>query len=104
MFKSQHIREIWTYRLIRTQWSGKIGAQFAATLRIVGTDDIGIVTNITSIINKQQNVSLRNISINSNDGLFQGFVIIGVGDTQSLTDIIKKIRTVKGVKDVQRSK
>ena len=99
-----HIREKLPYRLIRTQWSGKIGAQFAATLRIVGTDDIGIVTNITSIINKQQNVSLRNISINSNDGLFQGFVIIGVGDTQSLTDIIKKIRTVKGVKDVQRSK
>lgn len=99
-----HIREKLPYRLIRTQWSGKIGAQFAATLRIVGTDDIGIVTNIISIINKQQNVSLRNISINSNDGLFQGFVIIGVGDTQSLTDIIKKIRTVKGVKDVQRSK
>jgi GTP pyrophosphokinase len=100
---AEHIREKFPYRLIRTRWSGKLGAQFGATLRIVGHDDIGIVTNITSIINKEKNVSLRNISIESNDGLFHGYVIIGINDTAALNQLIKKLKTIKGVKDVQRS-
>lgn len=99
-----NIRQKYPNRLIRSQWSGKLGEQFGATLRIVGNDDIGIVTNITSIINKEKNVSLRNITIDSNDGLFQGYIIVGVNDTASLNQLIKKIKTVKGVKDVQRSK
>ena len=74
-----------------------------ATLRILGYDDIGIITNITSIITKEKNVSLRNIAVDSNDGLFQGYVIVGVGDNNALKELIKKIKTVKGVKDVERS-
>lgn len=99
-----NIKEKYPYRLIKTQWSGKLGSQFGATLRIVGNDDIGIVTNITSIINKEKNVTLRSITVDSNDGLFQGYLIVGVNDTTSLNQLIKKIKTVKGVKDVQRSK
>lgn len=99
-----NIKEKYPYRLIRTQWSGKLGSQFGATLRIVGNDDIGIVTNITSIINKEKNVTLRSITVDSNDGLFQGYLIVGVNDTTSLNQLIKKIQIVKGVKNVQRSK
>lgn len=98
-----HIRERYPYRVIRTRWSGKAGNQFAATIRIVGQDDISIVTNITSIINKEKDVALRNISIESHDGIFSGFLILGVNDTSALSDIIRKIKTVKGVKDVQLS-
>jgi len=98
-----HIRARYPERLIRTQWSGRVGAQFAATLRILGNDDIGIVTNITSIINKEKDTTLRSISIDSNDGLFQGFLVVGVNDTLSLKNLIKKLRTVKGVKEVERS-
>ncbi|MDE6285911.1 MAG: RelA/SpoT family protein, partial [Muribaculaceae bacterium] len=101
---AENIRRNYPYRLIRTRWSGKTGAQFAATLRIVGQDDLGIVTNLTSIINKEKNATLRSISIDSNDGLFQGFVVVGVSDTSMLNQLIKKLKTVKGVKDVQRSK
>lgn len=91
------------FRSITTRWSGKIGTQFGATLRIVGRDDIGIVTNITSIINKEKSTLLRNISIESHDGLFQGYVVVGINDQSSLNQLIKKLKTVKGVKDVQRS-
>lgn len=100
---SRNIRERYPYRMITTRWSGKIGSQFAATLRVVGRDDIGIVTNITSIISKEKNASLRNIAIDSHDGLFQGHLTIGVSDTTSLNALIKKIQTVKGVKEVQRT-
>ncbi len=99
-----HIRHKYPYRLIRTRWSGNTGTEFAATLRVVGKDDIGIVTNITSIINKEKSVSLRSISIDSNDGLFQGSIVIGISDTSALNQLIKKIATVKGVKNVQRNK
>ena len=101
---ARNIRLNYPYRLIRTRWSGKTGTQFAATLRVVGHDDLGIVTNLTSIINKEKDTSLRSISIDSNDGLFQGFVVVGVSDTAVLNQLIKKLKTVKGVKDVQRSK
>ena len=73
-----NIRQKYPYRLITTRWSGKLGQQFGATLRIIGNDDIGIVTNITSIINKEKDVTLRSISINSNDSIFQGYLIVGI--------------------------
>lgn len=99
-----NIRSKYPYRVIKTCWSGKFAGQMAATISIVGNDDIGIVTNITSVITKENNTSLRNISIDSHDGLFHGYVIVGVQDTQSLNALIKKIKTIKGVKNVQRSK
>ena len=92
-----------SYRMIHTRWSGKIGSQFAVTLRVLGRDDIGIVTNITSIISKEKNATLRNIAIDSHDGLFQGHLTIGINDNRALSSLIKKIATVKGVKDVQRT-
>ncbi|MCM1163331.1 MAG: RelA/SpoT family protein [Muribaculaceae bacterium] len=100
---SAHIHERYPYRVIRTRWSGKTGNQTAATIRIVGNDDIGIVTNITSVINKEKDVLLRNISIESHDGIFSGFLVVGVNDTEALNNVIKKIQAVKGVKNVQRS-
>lgn len=101
---ASHIRENYPYRLINTRWSGKIGEQFGATLRIIGHDDIGIVTNITSIISKEKDTTLRSIAISSDDGIFQGTLVVGIKDTVALNNLIKKLKTVKGVKDVQRSK
>lgn len=99
-----NFRVRYPYRIIPVRWSGREGDQFAATLRVVGHDDIGIVTNITSIINKEPKVTLRSIAIDSNDGLFQGHLTVGVSDTVALNNLIKKIKTVKGIKDVQRNK
>lgn len=98
-----HIRERYPYRLINTKWSGKAGSHFVSTLTVLGADDIGIVTNITSIISKESRASLRNISIDSHDGLFHGYMVVGVESKKVLDDLIKKILTVKGVKNVQRS-
>jgi len=98
-----NIRSRYPYRIIPTRWAGLKAGVFTATLKVVGLDDIGIVTNITSLLNKEENVSLRNISIDSYDGLFRGYIVIGINNTDTLNNIIKKIKTIKGVKDVQRS-
>ena len=91
------------YRIVRARWAGKsLGKQYPITIRIVGHDDIGIITNITSIINKETNISLRSIGIDSHDGLFSGMLTVMVDDTSKLEQLLKKLRTVKGVKQVNR--
>lgn len=91
------------YRIVKARWAGKSqGKQYPITLRIVGHDDIGIVTNITSIINHETDIQLRSISVDSNDGLFSGMLTVMVDDTSKLESLVKKIRTVKGVKQISR--
>lgn len=97
------LRERFAYRIVKAKWAGKSqGKQYPITLRILGHDDIGIVANITSIINKENNILLRSISIDSNDGLFSGMLTVTVDDNSKLEQLIKKLRTVKGVKQVNR--
>ena len=92
------------YRIVKAKWSGKSsGSQYPITLRIVGHDDIGIVANITSLISKEKTVTLRSISVDSNAGLFQGNLTLMLSDNKDLESIIKKIRLIKGVKNVSRS-
>ena len=97
------LRERFGYRIVRARWAGKnAGSQYEIRLRVIGHDDIGIVNNITSIISKEQHLMLRGISIDSHDGLFSGTLIVMVDDTAKLELLIKKLRTVKGVKQVSR--
>lgn len=97
-----HMSERYPYRVIRVAWSGAEGDHLPATLKITGKDDIGIVANITSVIAKEYGVNMRNITVNSNDGLFQGLLVVSVSDSKKLTSLIKKLSTVKGVKTIQR--
>jgi GTP pyrophosphokinase len=90
------------YRIVKARWTGKSESQYAITLHVLGRDDIGIVTNITSIIAKEKNVILRAIAIDSHEGLFSGNITVSISDTASLQSLIKKIKTVKGVKNVDR--
>lgn len=97
------MKERFPYRIIPARWSGKaVGQQYPITLRVVGNDDIGIVTNISSIINKETGVLLRTISIDSHDGLFEGHLTLLVDDLNQLEQIRKKIATVRGVKSCTR--
>lgn len=92
------------YRVVRARWSGKsVGGQFVGTIRVVGKDDIGIMTNISSLIQREPDVSLRSISVNSEDGLFQGNISVRLNDAESLETLIRKLRTVKGVTSVSRA-
>ena len=90
------------YRLIPAKWSGKSGSTYTVTLRIIGNDDIGIVNNLTSIISKENGINMRSISIDSIDGLFQGNISVILSNTDMLNGLIKKLKTVKGVKEVSR--
>ena len=90
------------YRIVKAKWSGKGASQYAITLRIIGNDDIGIVNNLTNIISRDEKLILRSINIDSHDGLFSGNMTIMIDDNTRLEALMKKLRTVKGVKQVER--
>ena len=90
------------YRIVKAKWSGKGASQYAITLRIIGTDDIGIVNNLTNIISRDEKLILRSINIDAHDGLFSGNLEVLIDDNTRLEALIKKLRTVRGVKQVNR--
>ena len=96
------LRKRFGYRIVKAKWSGKGASQYAITLRVIGNDDIGIVNNLTSIISKDEKLILRAINIDSHDGLFSGNITIMIDDNTRLESLMKKLRTVKGVKQVER--
>ena len=96
------MRRRFGYRVVRARWSGKGQSKYAITLRIIGQDDIGIVSNITNIISKDEKIVMRSINIDSHDGLFSGNLTIQIEDTTRLQQLIKKLKAVKGVKVVDR--
>ena len=96
------LRKRFGYRIVKAKWSGKGSSQYAITLRVIGNDDIGIVNNLTSIISKDEKLILRAINIDSHDGLFSGNITIMIDDNTRLESLMKKLRTVKGVKQVER--
>lgn len=97
------LRERFGYRIVKAKWSGKGTGKYPITLHVIGHDDIGIVNNITSIISKEEKILLRSISIDSHDGLFSGTLTVMLEDTSKLENLLKKLKTVKGVKNVSRS-
>lgn len=96
------LRHRFGYRIVRAKWSGKGQSQYSITLRVIGVDDLGIVNNITSIISKEEKIIMRSINIDSHDGLFSGNIVVMVDDTGRMEALMKKLRTVRGVKQVMR--
>ena len=92
------------YRVLKARWTGKgsSSSSYTTVLRVVGNDHINIVANLMSIISKEEGVQLRSINIDSDDGLFQGTLSVGLANTSKLDALIKKLKEVKGVKQISR--
>lgn len=99
---SQELHKRFGYRIVKAQWSGKGVSQYTTILKVVGNDNIGILNNITSIISKEEKIMIRSINVDSSDGLFSGNIVISVEDINRLEKLIKKLNTIKGVKQVRR--
>jgi GTP diphosphokinase / guanosine-3',5'-bis(diphosphate) 3'-diphosphatase len=91
------------YRLVKARWTRSDGsALYLADIKIVGIDDIGLVSRITDVIAKDGRVNMRSINIDTNDGMFEGFITLFVKDTIHLDALINKLKKVKGVLSVTR--
>jgi guanosine-3',5'-bis(diphosphate) 3'-pyrophosphohydrolase len=100
---AQEMLSRYGYRVVKARWnSNDKGAFFPVTLRITGMDDLGIVSNISDVISKDLQVNMRSITIDSNDGMFEGSITLFVKDTQHLEALIRKLKKVKGILNIKR--
>lgn len=92
----------YAYRVVKAKWTSQELISFLSGIRITGIDEVGLVNNITKIISSELNVNMRSISFDTNDGTFEGTVMVFVHDTNHLLELMKKLRKVNGVLTVNR--
>ncbi|HWY35495.1 MAG TPA: ACT domain-containing protein, partial [Nitrosopumilaceae archaeon] len=90
------------YRVVKAKWNSQRLISFLAGIKITGTDELGIVNNITKIISTQYNVNIRSISFDTEDGVFEGTIMVYVHSTDHLTQLITKLKKVNGVINIIR--
>ncbi len=92
----------YAYRVVKAKWVNDQLISFLAGIKITGTDELGIVNNITKVISNENNVNMRSINFDTDDGLFEGTIMIYVHDTKHLNHLIDNLKKVKGVNKVER--
>jgi guanosine-3',5'-bis(diphosphate) 3'-pyrophosphohydrolase len=75
---------------------------FLTGLRITGIDDVGLINKLTTIISTDFKVNIRSITVDSDNGIFEGSIMVYVNDTHHLENLIKKLNEVKGITAVTR--
>ncbi len=89
-------------RIVKVRWTNSESPSFLAGIKVGGFDEVGIVNKITKIISNQHKVNMRSISFDTKDSIFEGNITVFVQDTNHLEDLIKKIKSVDGVINVER--
>jgi GTP diphosphokinase / guanosine-3',5'-bis(diphosphate) 3'-diphosphatase len=92
----------YAYRVVKAKWMNEHLISFLAGIKITGTDELGIVNNITKVISNENNINMRSISFDTDDGIFEGTIMVYVHDTKHLNHLIDKLKKVKGVSNVIR--
>ncbi|WP_129713709.1 bifunctional (p)ppGpp synthetase/guanosine-3',5'-bis(diphosphate) 3'-pyrophosphohydrolase [Pedobacter sp. SYP-B3415] len=90
------------YRVVKAKWNKQKELTFLTGLHIVGIDDVGLINNITKVISNDFKVNMRSITVDTNDGIFDGSIMIYVNDTEHLEKLISDLMRVKGVTGVTR--
>jgi GTP diphosphokinase / guanosine-3',5'-bis(diphosphate) 3'-diphosphatase len=89
-------------RIVPVEWSRQKDVQFVAALRLMGEDRVGIVSDLTTVISRNLNTNIRSITVNSDDGIFEGTLVINVSDLEHLRRLIDRLKRVEGIHGVYR--
>lgn len=90
------------YRIIKARWTSQKEVAFLTGLQIVGIDDVGLVNKITTVISQEFKINIRSITISSNEGIFEGSIMVFVNDTQQLERLLENLKEIKGITSVTR--
>jgi GTP pyrophosphokinase len=90
------------YRIVKAKWTSQKQLAFLTGLRITGIDEVGLINNLTQVISNDFKVNMRSITVDTDQGIFNGTIMIYVNDTKHLEDLIDRIKEVKGISDVMR--
>ncbi len=92
----------YAYRVVKAKWTSQELISFLAGIRVTGTDRVGLMNNLTKVISSELNINMRSLSFDTNDGVFEGKIMLFVHDTRHLTELMSKIKKVPGVQTVSR--
>lgn len=97
-----HLMSKMAYRFIKAKWKSDKMIERVAAIKIIGIDQMGLVNRLTDIISKQENVNMKSISFETEDGVFEGKLKVMVYDTEHLEQLIRKFEALEGVQRVSR--
>ena len=92
----------YNYRIVKTKWSQSKEIAFLTGFKLNGIDGLGLINKMTKIISEDHNVNIRSISIESEEGIFEGIVKLYVNDIEQLETLISNLKTLDGVIDIKR--
>jgi GTP pyrophosphokinase len=90
------------YRILKAKWTSQKQLAFLTGLQITGIDEVGLINNLTQVISNDFKVNMRSITMETDDGIFNGRIMIYVNNTEHLDNLIQKIKEVNGMYDVTR--
>jgi GTP diphosphokinase / guanosine-3',5'-bis(diphosphate) 3'-diphosphatase len=100
---AKDLQRRYNYRIVRVKWRKTSSeSNFQTGIRIQGIDEMGILNNISDVITHKLGMNIRNISIDSNKGLFKGLITVFVKDNNQLEMCLRQLMKVKGVTKVAR--
>ena len=91
-------------RILDVDWSHQKDVQFVAALRLMGEDRVGMVNDITTVISKNLKTNIRSITIDTEDGIFSGTIMLHVSDLEHLQRLIERLKRIDGIQGVYRFK
>ncbi len=89
-------------RIVQVEWSRHKDVSFIVALRVMGEDRVGIVSDLTTVISKNLKTNIRSITVNSEEGFFDGTVVLFVNDLGHLRRIIDRLKRIEGIYGVYR--
>ena len=96
------LRSNYAYRIVNAKWIDSSQNEFTAKLQLTGLDDLGLVNKVTQVISNTNNVNISRMSFDSNDGTFEGNILLKVKNTALLKKMIKQLQNINGVDKVVR--
>lgn len=89
-------------RVIKAKWTSQHEVAFLTGLKVVGTDRVGLINDVSKIISEELKVNMSSISFRTENGIFDGEIMLYVNDTRHLDLLISKLEKVEGVVKVAR--
>lgn len=90
------------HRIVKTKWAKNKEISFLAGVRIIGMDDVGVIQKITNVISGELKLNMRSLSIDSNDGIFEGTIMVYVHDRDELNNFCNKLGALEGINKIER--
>lgn len=89
-------------RILATEWDTHKELSFLVYIYIKGIDSMGLLNEVTQVISRQLNVNIRKLTIETNDGIFEGKIQLWVHDVDDVKTITNNLKTIKNIKQVNR--